>query len=94
MGMALQAQAVHRLGDQEQAQRIFERLESFEKYNVILGTSAVYYGPVPRYLGLLSDTLGRYAEAEDLLQIARVELGQRSVSGQCYSAMPNRAWMN
>ena len=30
----------------------------------------------------------------DLLQIARVEPAQPSVSGQCYTAMPNRAWMN
>src|ERR1700758_922935 len=30
----------------------------------------------------------------DLLQIARVELGQRPVSGLCHAVMPNRAWMN
>jgi hypothetical protein len=35
-----------------------------------------------------------WAGRRDLLQIAKVELGQRSVSGQCYIAMPNRAWMN
>jgi hypothetical protein len=34
-----------------------------------------------------------YPIGTDLLQIARVEL-VRSVSGQCYAAMPNRAWMN
>jgi NAD(P)-dependent dehydrogenase (short-subunit alcohol dehydrogenase family) len=43
-----------------------------------------------RFVGISSNMVGLL----DLLQMARVELGQRSVSGQCYSAIPNRAWMN
>jgi hypothetical protein len=68
--MALLAQVESRLGDRERAARIYERLLPFSKYNVILGTSAVYYGPVARYLGLLAETLGQWDVSDKWFQDA------------------------
>jgi tetratricopeptide (TPR) repeat protein len=70
VGMALLAQVESRLGDRDRAVPIYERLLPFAKYNVILGTSAVYYGPVARYLGLLAETLGQWDVSDKWFQNA------------------------
>ena len=47
----------------ERSRRLYDRLLPFAPYNVILGNSAVYCGPVARHLGLLAESLGMYGTA-------------------------------
>jgi hypothetical protein len=52
------------LKDEARARLLYELLLPFAERNVIIGTSAVYYGPMTRHLGLLAGTLSRWEDAE------------------------------
>jgi hypothetical protein len=64
VGMALLSQVVRRLKDESRARLLYDLLLPFADRNVIIGTSAVYYGPMRRHLGLLTATLSRWEESE------------------------------
>src|SRR5262249_3712352 len=59
----LLAQIAWYLGDEPRAARLYELLEPFAGQNIAIGSAAVFYGPVSRYLGLLASTLSRWEEA-------------------------------
>src|SRR5262249_48844810 len=61
--LALLAQIAWYLGDEPRAARLYELLEPFAGQNIAIGSAAVFYGPVSRYLGLLASTLSRWEEA-------------------------------
>jgi len=61
---ALLGQVAAQLHDLERCRWLYEHLLPFAPYNVILGTSGVYYGPVPRYLALMAEALQRFDDAE------------------------------
>jgi hypothetical protein len=64
VGMALLSQAATWLKDQPRARLLYDLLLPFAERNVVIGTSAVYYGPMARHLGLLAGTLSRWEDAE------------------------------
>jgi len=79
-GLALLAQVAWYLGDQQRAARLYELLEPFAGQNIAIGSAAVFYGPVSRYLGLLASTLSRWDDAarrfDDALKMT-AEMGAR-----------------
>jgi len=78
--LALLAQIAWYLGDKPRAVRLYELLEPFAGQNIAIGSAAVFYGPVSRYLGLLAATLSRWEDSarrfEDALKTT-VEMGAR-----------------
>jgi len=78
--LALLAQVSYYLGDDRRAERLYELLEPFGGQNIAIGSAAVFYGPVSRYLGLLAATMSRWDAAalhfEDALKMT-AEMGAR-----------------
>ena len=64
VGMALLSQVAARLRHQRTARVLYDLLLPFAERNVIIGSSAVFYGPMGRHLGLLAGTLARWEDAE------------------------------
>jgi hypothetical protein len=62
--MALLAQVAAWLKDEERARLLYDLVLPFAERNVVIGTSAVFYGPMARHLGLLAGTLSRWEDAE------------------------------
>jgi class 3 adenylate cyclase len=60
----LVAETCARLGDSDRAAKLYELLEPYAEYNVVVGRAAASYGPTTRYLGLLSAAMGRWNDAE------------------------------
>jgi tetratricopeptide (TPR) repeat protein len=72
VGMALLAQVASWLGDTARARQLYELLLPFGGRNIVIGTSAVFYGPVSRHLGLLAAALSEWDTAERHFEDAMV----------------------
>jgi class 3 adenylate cyclase len=68
--LCVTAEVIARLGDRELAEQVYPKLLPMARRNVVVGGGWVCYGSVSRYLGLLSDTLGRLEEAEQHFEVA------------------------
>jgi class 3 adenylate cyclase/tetratricopeptide (TPR) repeat protein len=69
-GVSLLSEACARIGDAERAELLYELLAPHSGTAVVTGRGAACYGPVDRYLGLLSATMARTEEAIDHLETA------------------------
>jgi eukaryotic-like serine/threonine-protein kinase len=83
--LTLIAETCARLGDTDRAAKLYELLEPYANYNVVVGRAALSYGPATRYLGLLARTSGRFDEAERHFEAA-AQLSRR-MGDRPYGAM-------
>ena len=63
VGIALLAQVCAFLGDRARAPRLYQMLLPFERLHIVIGSAAVYYGPMARHLGLLAATMSQWDDA-------------------------------
>jgi eukaryotic-like serine/threonine-protein kinase len=63
--LALLAQVCAFLGDERRAVQLYQLLLPFKGHNIAIGSAAVFYGPICRYLGLLACTMRRFDEATE-----------------------------
>ncbi|MCI0486359.1 MAG: protein kinase [Blastocatellia bacterium] len=79
-GMALLSSVCAFLKDSARAAIMYEILCPFADRNIVVGSSAICYGPVTLYLGMLAETLGRNESAagyfEEAIKSTR-EIGAR-----------------
>ena len=61
--LALLAEACNMLNDAQHAAQLYQFLLPYAEQNIVVGTSAIAYGPTTRYLGLLATTMARWEEA-------------------------------
>ena len=61
--LALLGQVAWYIGDKRRAARLYELLKPFAGQNIAIGSAAVFYGPVSRYLGLMATTMCRWEAA-------------------------------
>jgi tetratricopeptide (TPR) repeat protein len=72
--LALLAQSCAFIGDCRRAVTLYDLLRPFGGHNIAIGSAAVFYGPVSRFLGLLAGTMSMWSEAvghfEDALKMS------------------------
>lgn len=71
--LAVLAEASFLLRRPDAAEQLFELLLPMDRQILVLGFCVMTWGPVARYLGLLSETMGRLREAGERFEQARCE---------------------
>ncbi|MFO0690051.1 MAG: hypothetical protein U0900_15245 [Myxococcota bacterium] len=85
---ALSADVVSRLGDERSAEWLAANLRPYSARTIVIG-SAVYYGPVAHYLGLLAATRGDWDGAIGFFDAALAE--ERRVGARVFAARTSLA---
>jgi class 3 adenylate cyclase len=81
IAMALLAETVAVLGDQERASYLYDQLSPFGDRCIIAGACVDCYGSTHRLLGLLASTLEKYDDAERHFKYA-IEMNTRMAAGR------------
>lgn len=89
-GLGRITEVAARLGDVESCRELRERLSDFSGEMVVVGRSAVFNGPVERYLGMASATIGDHETAVSQLEAAVVaceRMGERPLRAESRYAL-------